>query len=334
MKNMKLVSYAKAVARKFQTDWQTVRIDKPVLIGIEVLEDFPLGAIAGFIDWSPFFRVWELKGKYPAILKDEKCGATATRLFSSAKAMLDEIVSNKLLQANGVYGFWPAAADGDDIVLFSDESRGVELVRLHTLRQQWQRKRKEKKEFRALADFVAPIDSGREDYIGAFAVTTGIGVDKLVGQYQAVSDNFNVIMVKALSDRLAEAFAELLHQRARRDWGYGAGEKLANDDLIAEKYRGIRPAPGYPSQPDHSENRTIFKLLNVEANAGIRLTPKCMMVPAASVSGLFFAHPQARYFALGRITRDQVEDYARRKGMTTAEVELWLAPHLDYDASP
>ena len=327
---MKLVPYAEAVACKFKTDWKTVQIDRPSFMGIEVLKDFPLGAIARYIDWSPFFRVWELRGTYPGILEHKKQGPSARRLFAGAETLLADIIERKLVAANAVYGFWPAAADGDDIVLFSDEQRGRELVRLHTLRQQWHRKGR--KTFRALADYVAPLGSGREDYVGAFAVTTGIGTEELVQKYKAKGDDYNAIMVKALSDRLAEAFAELLHHRARLDWGFGVGEKLSNDDLIAEKYRGIRPAPGYPSQPDHSENRIIHDLLGAEIHAGIRLTARCAMKPAASISGLYFAHPEARYFAVDRVMRDQVEDYARRKGMTIEETERWLLPHLAYDA--
>jgi 5-methyltetrahydrofolate--homocysteine methyltransferase len=323
-----LVPYAEAKARRFQTDWNAVRIDKPSFLGARVLKDFPLAELVPFIDWSPFFMTWELKGKYPKILDDETVGPAARELFDNARELLDEIVSKKLISANGVYGFWPAASDGDDIVLFTEESRTTQLARIHTLRQQWERKGQS--DFRALSDYVAPLDSGREDYIGAFAVTAGIGVPELCAKYDAQHDDYNSIMVKALADRLAEAFAELLHKLARDDWGYGREENLSCDDFIAEKYRGIRPAPGYPACPDHTEKRTLFDLLNAEQTAGITLTESYAMLPAASVSGLYFAHPDARYFTVGRITKDQVEDYARRKGMTLAEVERWLAPNLGY----
>jgi 5-methyltetrahydrofolate--homocysteine methyltransferase len=245
--------------------------------------------------------------------------------------MLKVIVEERLLTANGVYGFWPANSDGDDIRLRSADCglRNGECVRLHTLRQQWERQGQ--KDFRALADYVAPADSGRQDYIGAFAVTTGIGCDQLVARFDARNEIDNSILVKALADRLAEAFAELLHERVRCEWGYGRNEDLSNEDLIEEKYRGIRPAPGYPSQPDHTEKRILFDLLQAEQHTGIRLTESYAMWPAASVCGLYFAHPEARYFALDRITREQVQDYAHRKGMSLGEVERWLSPNLGYE---
>ncbi len=326
---VKLVPYAEACARRFQTDWSTVRIDKPDFLGAKVLRAFPLEKIVPYIDWSPFFLTWEMKGKYPAILEDATFGEAARKLFDDATALLDEIVTGKKLTANAVYGFWPAASDGDDIILFSDESRTVEQTRFHTLRQQWERKGQS--DFRALADYIAPLDSGREDYLGTFAVTAGIGCDELAAAYDADHDDYNSIMTKALADRLAEAFAELLHQQARRDWHYGRDEKLSNEDLIQERYRGIRPAPGYPAQPDHTEKRILFDLLDAEHAAGIKLTESFAMHPAASVSGLYFGHPEARYFAVDRITREQVESYAARKGMTVAEVERWLAPNLGYE---
>ncbi len=262
-------------------------------------------------------------------MSDPKVGPEATRLFDDARALLDQIISQKLLVARGVYGFWPAASVGDDIALFADESRTVELLRVHTLRQQWRRKGQDT--FLALADFVAPNDSGRQDYLGAFAVTTGHGVDELVKRYAAEHDDYNSIMVKALADRLAEAFAECLHEQARTDWGYGAEERLSNDELIAEKYRGIRPAPGYPACPDHTEKGPLFELLDATRAAGIHLTESYAMSPAASVSGWYFGHPQSRYFAVDRLARDQVEAYSLRKKMPLAEVERWLAPNLGYD---
>jgi 5-methyltetrahydrofolate--homocysteine methyltransferase len=324
-----LVSYAQAVAARFKTDWQNVRIDEPSFLGSRVLDDFPLDELLPYIDWSPLFAAWELRGKYPKIFDDPHVGVEARKLYDDARRLLDGIVADKRLHARGVYGFWPASALGDDIVVYADEKRAAELARLHTLRQQWERKGT--KEFYALADFIAPADSGRRDYVGAFAVTAGHGVDEMVRRYEADHDDYHAIMTKALADRLAEAFAERLHELARHDWGYGGEEHFTNDDLIDEKYRGIRPAPGYPACPDHTEKRTIFDLLDAERNTGIGLTESFAMYPAASVSGLYFAHPDSRYFSVDRITRDQVEDYARRKGMSVAEVERWLAPNLGYE---
>ena len=329
-RKVKLVPYAKAVARRFQTDWETVQVDKPSFLGTQILADFSLQEIAEYIDWSPFFSTWELKGKYPQIFDDDTVGEAARELFDNAKSLLDEIIADKLLQANGVYGFWAAASDGDDVVLFTDEDRTTELTRFPMLRQQWERKGQ--KDFRSLADYVAPLDSGRADYVGAFCVTAGIGSAELCAKYDADHDDYNSIMVKALADRLAEAFAELLHKRARSDWGYGQAESFSNQELIKETYRGIRPAPGYPACPDHTEKQTLFDLLDATATAGVSLTESFAMLPAASVSGLYFAHPEARYFAVDRITKDQVEDYARRKGMPVEQVERWLSPNLGYDA--
>jgi len=326
---VELAPYAEARAARFATDWKTVRIDKPAFLGARVLENFPLTRLVDYIDWSPFFMTWELKGKYPKILQDPTVGETASKLFADAQALLKQIVDGKLLQARGVYGFWPAASVGDDIVVFADDTRSRELTRFHTLRQQW--RRKGQSEFLALADFIAPLDSGRQDYLGAFAVTTGLGIDPLVAKFEADHDDYNSIMVKALADRLAEAFAECLHQIARNDWGYGAEEQLSNEQLIAEAYRGIRPAPGYPACPDHTEKRTLFELLDATSRAQIRLTENFAMLPAASVSGWYFAHPQSRYFAVDRLDRDQVADYARRKGMPLSEVERWLSPNLGYE---
>lgn len=324
-----LVPYAQAVAQKFATDWQSVRIDHPSFLGLRVVEDLPLAELLPYIDWSPFFQAWELRGKYPAILKDPTVGETASKLFNDATKLLDEIVAKKIFRARGVYGFWPAASLGDDISLYTDETRTTELARFHTLRQQWQRQGQ--KAFYALADFIAPADSGRQDYLGAFAVTAGHGVDELVKKFEADHDDYNAILAKALADRLAEAFAEYLHARARVDWGYGCDEKLTNEQLIKEEYRGIRPAPGYPACPDHTEKRILFDLLSAEQNTGISLTENFAMMPAASVSGHYFGHPAARYFAVDRLTRDQVEDYARRKGMPLAEIERWLGPNLGYE---
>ncbi len=325
-----LVPYETAVEKRFATDWGTVQIDKPSFTGVKILKDIPVKEIVPFIDWSPFFMAWELKGKYPKILKDPTVGEAATELFDDAQAILNRILDEKLLEARAVYGFWPAASQGDDVILYKDESRKSELCRFHMLRQQWERKGQD--DFRSLADYVAPVDSGREDYVGAFAVTTGHGVAPLVAEYEADNDDVNSIMVKAIADRLAEALAEKMHQTARADWAYGAAESLSNEDLISEKYRGIRPAHGYPACPDHTEKRTLFELLDAEKNAGIELTESFAMMPAASVSGLYFAHPDARYFAVNRVAKDQVEDYAKRKGMKLADVERWLAPNLGYEA--
>jgi 5-methyltetrahydrofolate--homocysteine methyltransferase len=245
--------------------------------------------------------------------------------------LLKKIVKEKLLKAQGVYGFWPAAADGDDIIVYTDESRTTEKTRFHALRQQWERKGQEV--FYSLADFIAPLGSGRQDYLGGFAVTAGIGCDELAAKFDRDHDDYNSILTKALADRLAEAFAEALHQQARQDWNYGRDEQLSNDELIDEKYRGIRPAPGYPACPDHTEKRTLFDLLEAEQRTAIRLTEHFAMHPAAAVSGLYFGHPESRYFAVDRITRDQAEDYARRKGQPLAEIERWLSPNLGYDPS-
>jgi len=338
-RDVKLVPFADACARRFTTDWQTVDIPTPALTGVRVLRDYPLAEIAKFIDWSPFFLTYEMKGKYPKIFDDPHAGPTARTLFAEAQQMLRRIIDERLLTANGVYGFWPANSEGDDIVVGEGSGFGVQGsgnlkseirdLKFHTLRQQWERQGQ--KDFRALADYIAPVGSGRQDYIGAFAVTTGVGCDELCARFDARHEIDNSILVKALADRLAEAFAELLHQQARRDWGYGQAERLNHDELIDEQYRGIRPAPGYPSQPDHTEKRTLFDLLEAEKNTGLKLTESYAMWPAAAVCGLYFAHPEARYFALDRITREQVEDYARRKGMSVAETERWLAPNLGYE---
>jgi 5-methyltetrahydrofolate--homocysteine methyltransferase len=289
----------------------------------------PVVELIPFIDWSPFFMSWELKGKYPSIFEDAVVGEEARKLHADALAMLDRIVREGALEAKAVYGFFPANAVGDDIALYVDESRSAERGRVHTLRQQWERKGQDV--FHALSDFVAPVESGRKDYLGAFACTAGHGCDELCRGYDAEHDDYSSIMAKAMADRLAEACAEWLHARVRREWGYGRDERLSADDLIEERYRGIRPAPGYPACPDHTEKRSIFAWLGAEKGAGMTLTESCAMLPAASVSGLYFAHPESRYFAVDRITREQVEAYAARKGMPVSEVERWLAPNLGYD---
>ncbi|MCA9156269.1 MAG: cobalamin-dependent protein, partial [Planctomycetales bacterium] len=325
-----LVPYKQACEQRFASDWQAVDIPTPSFIGTRVIDDLPLAELVDYIDWSPFFMAWELKGKYPKILDDPTVGAAARELYQHARELLDRIMNERLLTARAVYGFWPANSAGDDIVLYQDVDRKTEAARFHTLRQQWERKGQA--DFRALADYIAPIESGRVDYLGAFAVTTGLGADELAMQFHNQLDDYNSIMTKALADRLAEAFAEYLHARARREWGYGANESLSNDQLIDEQYRGIRPAFGYPAQPDHTEKAELFRLLDATKQTGITLTESFAMHPAASVSGLYFAHPDARYFALDRITREQVESYAARKGMSIEEVERWLAPNLGYDA--
>jgi 5-methyltetrahydrofolate--homocysteine methyltransferase len=325
----KLVSYEEAYRRRFAVDWAAAEIAVPSFLGSKALDNFPLSDLVPFIDWSPFFMAWEMKGKYPAILSDPAAGPEARDLFAKATAMLDRLIREGCLRANGLYGFFPANTDGDDVIVYADETRTSERCRFHFLRQQWERQGQT--EFRSLADYVAPVTSGHVDYLGAFAVTAGIGIERLIAEFKADHDDYSAIMVEALADRLAEAFAEHLHQRARRNWGYGCDERLSHEDLIAEKYRGIRPAAGYPACPDHTEKATLWHLMKVEPATGIRLTESYAMYPAASVSGLYFAHPKSRYFAVDMITRDQVENYAARKKLPVSTVERWLAPNLAYD---
>jgi 5-methyltetrahydrofolate--homocysteine methyltransferase len=324
-----LLPLATARARRLRFDWSSTEIPVPSFTGARVLHDIPLVELVPFIDWSPFFHAWELRGRYPQILEDPHVGEKAKELFGDARALLSRIVKERLLSAHGVYGFFPADADGDDIRIFSDEARTRPLATLHTLRQQMEKP--EGQPLEALADFVAPVESGRTDFVGAFAVTAGLGVDALCRAFEKEHDDYSSILVKALADRLAEAFAEMLHQRARADWGYGRNESLTAEDLLRERYRGIRPAPGYPACPDHTEKRTLFSLLDVEKNAGISLTENYAMTPASSVSGFYFAHPEAHYFGVGRLGRDQVEDYAARKRWTLEEAERWLSPNLGYE---
>jgi 5-methyltetrahydrofolate--homocysteine methyltransferase len=291
-----------------------------------LITEQPLQELLPYIDWSPFFSSWDLHGKYPRILEDEVVGAQAIELFRDAQRLLRKIVNEGLLKARGVYGFWPANSVGDDVIVYADEQRSQELCRFHMLRQQWQRAGQT--QFRSLADYIAPLDSGRLDYLGAFAVSTGFGCDELAAKYDKQHDDYNSIMTKALADRLAEAFAEFLHFRARCDWGYGKEEGLSTDDLIAERYRGIRPAAGYPACPDHTEKGTLWQLLDAETATGIKLTESFAMWPGASVSGLYFAHPDSRYFSINRIGRDQLEIYAARKELPLEKLERWLAPVL------
>ncbi|WP_306030431.1 methionine synthase [Stappia sp. MMSF_3263] len=329
--NARRTSITEARKNRFRTSFETYRPKAPSFLGTKVIDDIALEDLAAVIDWTPFFSTWEIKGSYPAVLTDNRYGPAAKALFDDARQMLDEIVRDKLLQPRGVIGFWPAAGRGDDIVLFGDESRSDERALLHTLRQQMARAEGARANV-AMADFVAPEDSGIPDYVGGFAVTSGHGEDNIIARYVAAGDDYNKILAQALSDRLAEAFAEKLHQMVRTSfWGYAPGEALSVEDLIGEKYQGIRPAPGYPAQPDHTEKGTLFDLLDATANAGIELTESYAMWPGSSVSGLYFAHPDSHYFGVGRIERDQVEDYARRKGWDLATAERWLAPILNYD---
>ncbi|MEX5215071.1 MAG: methionine synthase [Nitrospiraceae bacterium] len=324
-----LAPLAEARARKFVTDWASLDVPSPERCGVQVIDNQPLEALVEYIDWTPFFHTWELRGRYPTIFQDATVGPKAKELFDDAQRLLKDIVTRKLLTAKGVYGLFPANSVADDIEVYADEARTRVLITVHTLRQQSEKPTDQA--HLALADFVAPKDVGRRDYVGAFAVTAGIGIEALCERFERDHDDYNSIMAKALADRLAEAFAEYLHLRVRREWGYGKDERLSNEDLIRERYRGIRPAPGYPACPDHTEKRLIFNLLQAEKQASITLTESLAMYPAASVSGWYFAHPEARYFGVGKIGRDQVEDYARRKGMTVAEIERWLAPNLGYE---
>ena len=325
----KLTSLAAARANRTPIAWRAEDIASPERTGVQVIEDFPLATLREYIDWTPLFHTWELKGIYPAILSHEKYGEQARQVFAEANALLDEIVAGKLLTARGVYGLFEASSVGDDVELYADESRTRVLERFHFLRQQTATEKGDPG--RSLGDFVAPRDTGLRDHLGCFAVTTGIGLKELTAKYRAQNDDYNAIMAEAIADRLAEAFAECLHERVRREWGYGREEGLSRHELIEEKYRGIRPAAGYPACPDHTEKGPLWRLLDVEKNTGMKLTESFAMWPGSSVSGLYFAHPESRYFSLGKIDRDQVLDYHVRKGMSVAEVERWLGPNLGYD---
>jgi 5-methyltetrahydrofolate--homocysteine methyltransferase len=322
---------ADARANALRLNWSgDYRPPVPRLFGTQRLTDIPLAELVDFIDWTPFFATWELNGKFPAILDDPQSGEAARSLFADAQATLRQIVSESWFSARAVIGLWPANSEGDDILIFADEARSAPIAVLHTLRQQLPRR--EGRANVALADFVAPRASGLADYIGAFVVTAGIGEQAVVERFKRANDDYSAIMAKALADRLAEAMAEYLHQRVRREfWGYAPDERLSGPELIAEKYRGIRPAPGYPAQPDHTEKATLFDLLDGERQIGVRLTESFAMWPGASVSGFYFSHPESYYFGVGRIERDQVEDYARRKSWTFEQAEKWLAPILNYD---
>ncbi|MGX0968131.1 5-methyltetrahydrofolate--homocysteine methyltransferase [Bradyrhizobium japonicum] len=325
----KRLKLAAARANRVPVDFAANKPVKPTFLGIRSFDDYDLAELVPYIDWTPFFQTWELAGRFPAILDDSKVGEVARSLYDDARKMLDLIVKEKWFRARATVGFWPANAEGDDIVLYADESRTRQIATLHTLRQQL-----EKREGRfnaALADFVAPAGSGVPDYVGGFVVTAGIGEDVVADRFKMANDDYSSILCKALADRLAEAFAERMHARVRREfWAYAPDEALSSEDLILEKYQGIRPAPGYPAQPDHTEKATLFELLDAEATAGVKLTESFAMWPGSSVSGLYFANPESYYFGVGKIERDQVEDYAARKGMTVAETERWLAPVLNY----
>jgi 5-methyltetrahydrofolate--homocysteine methyltransferase len=324
-----VVSLETARARRTPIEWRAEDLAVPEFTGVRVLDNFPLATLREFIDWSPFFHTWGLKGVYPRILEHEEHGAQARQIFKEGNALLDVIIAENLITARGVYGFFPASAVGDDVELYTDGLRGEVLERLHFLRQQANKEGSEP--CRSLADFIAPKETGLHDYIGGFAVTSGIGLKELCDRFRAENDDYNAIMAEAIADRLAEAFAECLHKRVRDEWGYGRAEGLTPEDLIHEKYRGIRPAPGYPACPDHTEKGTIWRLLDVQTNTGMLITESFAMWPGSSVSGLYFAHPESRYFSLGKIDRDQVVDYHERKGMSVAEVERWLGPNLNYD---
>jgi 5-methyltetrahydrofolate--homocysteine methyltransferase len=322
------VAIADARANRFAPDWKSYTPPKPSFLGLKSFADYDLGELAAVIDWTPFFQAWELKGRYPLILEDPKSGETARNLFADAQKMLSKIIAEKWLTANAAIGFFPANQIGDDIAVYADETRTTTVATLHTIRQQMARDAGRPN--LALADFVAPV--GTPDYIGGFVVTAGHGEAERIKAFEAAHDDYSAILLRALADRLAEAFAERMHARVRREfWGYAADEILSNEDLIAEKYRGIRPAPGYPAQPDHTEKATLFRLIEGEARSGVKLTESFAMWPGSAVSGLYFSHPEARYFGVGKIEKDQVEDYAVRKGWTLAEAEKWLAPNLNYN---
>ncbi len=324
-----VVSLETARARRTPIVWRAEDLPVPAFTGARVLDNFPLATLREFIDWSPIFHAWGLKGVYPRIFEHETHGEQARQIFTDANALLDVMIAKNQITARGVYGFFPANAVTDDIELYTDASRKKVLDRFHFLRQQSNKEGSEP--CRSLADFIAPKETGMPDHIGAFAVTSGIGLKDLCDRYRAENDDYNAIMAEALADRLAEAFAECLHQRVRCEWGYGREENLSIEDLIHEKYRGIRPAAGYPACPDHTEKGPLWRLLDVQANTGMMITESFAMWPGSSVSGLYFAHPESRYFSLGKIDRDQVADYAARKGMTVAKVERWLGQNLNYD---
>jgi len=325
------VNLEKARANKQPTDWQNYQPPVPTQLGLQVFERYDLRELVAYIDWTFFFHTWELKGRFPQILDHPEMGSEARKLYADARAMLEQLIDGGRLEARAVVGLFPAnQVNEDDIEIYPNESRQQPLLRIHQLRQQTEKNAG--RYHHCLSDFVAPKDSGVADYVGAFAVTAGIGLDAIVAEYEAQHDDYNSIMVKALADRLAEAFAERMHQRVRTEfWGYAADETLGNEELIKETYRGIRPAPGYPACPDHTEKALMWQLLDAEASTGIGLTDSFAMTPAASVSGWYFSHPESCYFGIAKLGEDQVEDYAKRKGMSLAEMERWLAPNLGYE---
>jgi len=327
-KKRNFVPIEEARANVFKTDWENIRIDTPAKLGLEVFQDIPLEEIAPYIDWSPLFWAWELKGVYPKIFKHKDYGAQARELYQDAQRLLKEIIANKRFRARAVIALWPANSVGDDIEVYTDESRKEVLGTSHFLRQQ--KVKDENGIYYCLVDFVAPKESGRKDYLGGFAVTAGEEVEDFAKTLKAKNDDYSAIMVKALGDRFAEALAEMMHKKARIIWGFGKDENLSFEGLINEKYRGIRPAPGYPACPDHTEKGLLWSLLDAEKNVGITLTENFAMNPPSSVSGFYFAHPEAKYFHVGQIDRDQVDDYARRKNMSVEVVEKWLRPNLGY----
>lgn len=324
-----IVPLSEAINNGYPIEFRAADIVKPKQLGLTILDDYSVDEIRKYIDWTPFFMVWQLKGGYPKIFDRPGVGEEARKVFDDANRMLDRLVVEKTIQAKAVVGLFPAGRKGEDILIFEDDTRKRVKTTLHQLRQQT---RKKASEFnRSLADYVAPVDSGLKDYVGGFVVTAGLGVEALSQRFKQQHDDYNDIMVKAVADRLAEAFAELLHEKVRKEiWGYASSEALSNEDLIQEKYRGIRPAPGYPANPDHHEKAILFELLDTQQSTGVSLTESMAMRPAASVSGLYFAHPEASYFSLGKIGKDQVEDYAKRKGLSVPEVEKWIRPHLGY----
>jgi len=323
-----LLSHAEALANATPIDWKEEDISQPSFIGRRVLAPIDLQELAQFIDWTFFFSAWELKGRFPAIFDDPTVGSQARTLYEDGVKLLGEMIDGEQIEARAVYGLWPAHSEGDDIVLYQDELRQTEAARFPMLRQQAPSRSGVPN--RSLADFVAPRSSGLADHIGAFAITAGLGADALATQHEEKHDDYTSILVKALADRLAEAGAEWLHERVRSEWGYETQGSFSNDQLIGEKYRGIRPAFGYPACPDHTPKQTLFDLLDAEP-VGLSLTESFMVQPGASVSGLYFAHPEARYFSIGRLGRDQIDDYARRCGMPLAEMERWLASNLGYE---
>ncbi|MEM6802886.1 MAG: vitamin B12 dependent-methionine synthase activation domain-containing protein, partial [Bacteroidota bacterium] len=320
-------SLADARENKFKIDWDKGVAPAPIKAGITVFEDYDLAEIREMIDWTPFFYTWELKGRYPKIFEDEKKGPEAKKLFADANEMLDKIIAEKWLQAKAIIGLFPANSINEDDIEVYDESRSEVIANFYNLRQQADKNAPNI----SLTDFLAPKETGLEDHMGGFAVTAGLGIEKKLAEFEADHDDYKSIMLKALADRLAEAFAELMHRRVRKEfWGYDTQENFSNEELIREAYSGIRPAPGYPANPDHTEKLTLWDLLDVEEHTGITLTENLAMYPTASVSGLYLSHPESRYFGIGKLTKEQVEDYAKRKGMSVEKMERWLGANLAY----